>query len=845
MHNTLVSDQKLRQAYLCLLFGAIVLPMLPIWQGGVRGLAAVSVLLILSWSLTLKLVLGLILALAGLASLGGWFHALLQSPVSHVIHSLTDVFGQPVGLLPDLSLLGFDLLLVSIFGSLLWHKHPTPISRLFIAGLSLFWLLSLNTLLSVATNGAEPEAIAQTATALSGWATWVYWAFLALLLFKSTQQLESAIKVIALAALLIGGIILIQWSIGDYSYFLGPIDASGEAFFRVRGTDYYHAPAALITALGTIVFFGWMRGHFTLWPTLGAVFLVGITILNNTRAVSLSLIAGLLALAGLLVLRRSWRIAALALAAVVAVTPNVMYLKPPAWLEASQTETSTQTRDHEPAIESGPGTAATALDKDVIDSIPSPNAASEPSVNETGVRDLAVANAPRSSLAYAGLSLLPSNLFTGSGPGILEVPLEGNTFGGITSTYSTHILYLDLLLMSGGPAFLLCMLAMVSAISAGLQHCQSHGSGSSSTQQALLGMLVVFAVSWLFLPQERNELIGLAFACAGFLISRQTQQTTLDREDSDNALPRRGLLVIALTAGGWAVVTSPVYVFPTIELVGRHGSEIITEQQKVYITEPASRPLLSALLKLRGGTSAQVEVLPDDINILKEDNIWILWSPTRETEYPELIKELDNKAYPKQLYPLGIGIPEHWWQVPSAQPVLSLLYAGTRETFESGIYTYPNLAHYLAIHHSDNVEGNPRDVTDPNLSGAVSWPSSTAATIDFDLDEAAPGILSIYRLVALNHQGMTRSMNYTWEVMGQLSNGEWIVIDIIKSFPLSQVIHEPSRFPVSPHSTVRKIRFHFLPEENSPDTAYSGLKKVELYFSPQRFNGAGRATHEN
>ncbi len=500
--------------------------------------------------------------------------------------------------------------------------------------------------------------------------------------------------------------------------------------------------------------------------------------------------------------------------------------------EASRTESPNQTQDHKPAVESPPGAATTELDKDDIGSSPVQNEAPEPSVNEPGVRDLAAANAPRSSLAYAGLSLLPKYLLTGSGPGILEVPLEGNTFGGITSTYSTHILYLDLLLMSGGPAFLLCMLALVSAISAGFQHCRSHGSGSSSTHPALLGMLVAFAVSSLFLPQERNELIGLAFVGAGLLISRQTQQTTLGSKDSYNALPRRALLIIALTAGGWAVVTSPIYVFPAIELVGRHGSEIIREQQKVYVTEPANRPLLSALLKLRGGTSAQVDVLPDDINILKKDNIWILWSPTRETEYPELIEELDNRAYPKQLYPLGIGAPENWWFIPSAQPVLSFLYAGTRKIFDSGIHTYPNLAPYLAVHPSDNVGGNPKNVADRNFSSAISWLSSAEATIDFHLDNALPGVLSVYRLVALNHQSMTRSTNYSWKVMGQLPNGEWVIIDTIERFPLSQDIHEPSWFTVSSQDSFRKIRFHFLPEEYNPDTTYAGLNEIELYFSP-------------
>ena len=784
---------RLRGIYLVLLFGAITLPMLPVWQGGVRALAAVATVLAIGWAMKVRLTLGLLLTLSGLISIGGWIVAFVQSPLSHAIHALTDVFGQPIGLLPDLALFGFDLLTVSVLGFVVWARNANVWARVFICCLALFWLLSLLSVLVVA-NSAQADTAGQSVVALSGWATWLYWGFLAILLFHSNQQAEAAIKTIALAALVVGSIVLLQWLAGDYSYYIGALDGNSSPFYRVRGTDYYHAPTALITALGALAFIGLMSGRIAFWLAASACFLVGVTVLNNTRAVSLSLIAGLLVLVGLNAARRSWRIAALALFAAIIVMPNVLYLKPPSWVESAQ-----------PPAESAPPPAS--------------------------IVDVAQANIPRSSLAVAGLAMLPQYPFLGAGPGVLDVPLEGNSFGGISSTYSTHVLYLDLLLMSGGPAFMLCLLAFAASLIGGLRSLPLREPRSFKANPALLAMLAAFAIASLFLPQERNELIGLAFACAGLLLCGQEHTTDRQTDQNEGSLPRGCLVIVGLSACGWAVVTSPAYVFPSTEFAVRHGGEVVKSRQDVFVTHPALKQVLRSMLMLRGGESAQVKLLKDEKQVLGHDNSWILWSPMRESDYPELIAELERRAYPPHLYPLGIGTPGHWWVVPSAQPTVTFLFAGIRDVFGTGRPVSSNLAPLLYVRVSGNVAGDARSVADRNNGTGVSWPAKEKAVIEFGVPSSRiPGRLVFYQLSALHRRSMPLSGIYSWRLEGATEHGEWLLIDQFVDYPLSHDPARPSLFQVSPDKEFDQYRLSFRAAGTSPDISRSGLSEVQLHF---------------
>lgn len=691
--------------------------------------------------------------------------------------------------------------------------------RLFTCSLTLYWLLSLVTVLFVAANGATTDTIVQAATALSGWATWIYWGFLGLLLFHSAQQTESVIKIIALAGLLTGGIILLQWLVGDYSYFLGSLDGISSPFYRVRGTSYYHAPAALVTALGALAFIGLMRGRLEIWPTAGAAFLVAVTVLNNTRAVSLALIIGLLCLAGLIAVRRRWGAPVFALIAAVVVMSNVMYLKPAPSIEALQTKISHQTKlSPESPIVGTEQPATTA--------------------------NISAVNAPRVSLAYAGLGLLPKHLLLGSGPGILNLPLEGGILGGGTNTYSTHILFLDLLLMGGGPAFLFFMLAIVAALISGLRPSLVYNPNRSLAVPVILALLVAFAVASVFLPQERNEIIGVAFACAGLLLRGQKQAANLQTTQMDAKLPKGFLAAGTAAACGWAMLTSPVYVFPAIELNLYHGNEIVRERQMVFVTEPATQPILQALLKLRGAQSTQVSVLQDDSYTLEHDNFWILWSPTRENDYPELIAALEDQNFPRHPYPLGIGTPDHWWLMDSAEPVISFLFAGIRSPLAGNMRIHPNLAPYLNIRASNSIVGNPIYIADRDQTTVISWPSENRVFIEFTSNSnQLQGHLSLYQLNAFNYRSTPKTTLYSWRLNGANENNEWTVIDEIVDYAVSQDPAFPSLFSVKSDNVFKKYRLEFTPANDSKSSLYSGLSEITLHFSPNRSNKTRSTNH--
>lgn len=804
---------RLRGIYLILLFGAVTLPMLPIWQGGVRSLAGVTALLAMSRSNPSRWILGLFLLLAWLVSLGGWFVAFAQNPVSHTIHALTDVFGQPVGLVPDLALLGFDLLTVLLLGFVLWTRYVNAWPRVFTGGLTVFWLLSLLTLAFAVIGNARADAISNSVTALSGWATWIYWGFLALILFQA-EHVEAAIKTIALAALVAGGIVLVQWIAEDYSYFLGALDGNSIPFYRVRGTDYYHAPAALITTFGVLAIIGLMPGRVSFWPVTSACFLLGVTVLNNTRAISLSLIAGLLVLAGLNASRRSWGVAGVALLATALVLPNTLYLKPPSQI-ASRQAVPAERASPPASTEAEPAASGTPF-------APPPPAS---------VDNVAKANTARSSLAVAGLALVRQHLLLGTGPGLLDVPLEGNTFGGISSTYSTHVLFLDLLLMSGGPAFLSCMLALAASLIGGLGLALRGESPRFLAEPALVAMLAAFAVASVFLPQERNEVIGVAFACAGLLLCRQGHTSDIKTDRNKGTLPGSYLAAVSLAACGWALVTSPAYIFPAIELVGRHGGEIVRNRQDVFVTDPALKRILQSLLMLRGGEGTQVKILKDGAQALEYDNSWILWSPMHEREYPELIAELGHRQYPRHLYPLGIGTPDHWWVMPSAQPVVTFLFAGVRDAFDTGTAVTPNRAPVLDIRVSGNVGGDPRSVADRNNGTAVSWLARETAVIEFRPRPGQnPGRLSLYQLSALHRRSMSVSGFYSWRLEGAQASGEWRTIDQVIDYPIGTDPARPSLFTVEVSSDFDRYRLIFKAAKGVEDASYSGLSEVQMHF---------------
>ncbi len=794
---------RLRGAYLILLFGAITTPLLPFWQGGIRALASIIALSAIGERRKIQLALGLLMAVSGIISVGGWSASLVQSPSSHIVHALTDVFGQPVGLLPSLAVLCLDLVTITALAFALSSRNSDAFARVFTSCLVAFWLLSLASTMPVIAGGFKVNTAAKTLTALSGWTTWIYWAFLGLLLFRSDRQKQQALKVIAGAALLVGAIVIAQWVSSDYSYYLGSGDGNSSPFFRVRGTDYYHTPTALVTALGAIASIGMMPVQIRFWPALSMCILVGVTAMNNTRAISISLITGLAVLISLHAAQRRWRLATLALLAVLIMMPNVLYLKPQARVQ----------NVHMPATGRIGITARGEAKQASVDNL---------------IKD----NTPRSSLARSGIALLPNHLIVGTGPGILDLPLEGNIFGGITSTYSTHILFLDLLLMSGGAGFMFCILAFSASLIGGLRAVLIRKPGRLAANPALLAMLTSFSIASLFLPQERNELIGLAFACAGLVLSKQEHSLDHKSNRDRTSLPKSYLAILTLLACGWAIATSPAYVFPAVEFVGRHGAEAIKKRQTIYVTDQALKAVLQSLMVIRGGESARVKLLSDGIGTLNYDSAWILWSPMGEHRYRELIAELERRKYPRQMYPLGISTPSHWWVVESAQPTVTFLFTGPRDAFSTGKKVSPNIAPFGSVRVSANVRGEPRSVADSNFETAVTWPAEETSVIEFGTQTRHfPRRVIIYQLNGLYRRSAPMSSHYSWRLEGEHEHGKWILIDQVINFPLSHEPSSPSRFSVKTDRDFDKYRFVFTRPKVYESGSSLGLSEVQLHVA--------------
>lgn len=655
-HNLKEQQRSLFIALLSVLAcGAIALPMLPIWQGGLRllaGLALVSSLAGIRVRRSMMVFLGILLLLPS----GVWVQGAIREPFAHYIHALTDVFGQPLGLAPDGMLLLYDLICVAGLGLLLirFTFRQDRLAAIFAGCATLFWLWTLLALVKNTLAGTDPSHLAQMMTGQSGWATWAYWALLPLLLVRKEADVQKLLSGAGFGGLLVGIVVALQWMVGDYSYVLDTLEFS-DYFYRVRGTDYYHASAAFGLALGSMALLGMIGkdDRRIRWIVSGAALLILMTVLNNTRAISIALAIGLTVIFAASLHRQRYVMAIAALIGIAALSTNILYVKP----VSGTTTTVVEQQETKKGVSAG-------------------------EAKPVEVKDVVAANSSRSILAGSGLHMLPKVAWFGTGVGILELPLEGNAFNGMKTTYSTHILYLDILLMAGIPALsLLAAMFILSAWRSAANSVVRAEPSGSLRAPAILAALVIFAIASLFLPQERNELIGIAFLFAALsLFQPETSMEVELVQDkmASSHITRWGFGLIAFGVAGWAIATSPAYFFPVIEFVARNGREVAEEKERVAVTEPLMKPMLERLLRLRGVEAPDVFVLEDNPRHLPKDKTWILWSPARDSLYPSLRRELGYQKFRQGGHAPSLGLSPNWWVVPSSQPMVLFLYVGAR-----------------------------------------------------------------------------------------------------------------------------------------------------------------------
>ena len=863
-----------------ILFGTLCLPMLPIWQGGIHLLVAFMLVTIFPKTATrikLGVPLFILLAMVGF----GWVKSLIDNPVGHLIHSLTDIYGQPLGIIPGLAILLFELISLPALTYLL-VKNPlyrgTEI-YIFISMCFAFWFWSFISLVNHLVLGVGLVESSQMMVGFSQWTTWIYMALLPLLIVRNQADLRFLLGGISLSITFVGVLILIQKIVGDYSYILDAFHFQ-DYFYRVRGTAYYHASAVFIISLGfmfIITCFKENENKKTMY-LLGMVALLFVVFLNNTRGVSIALLAGAGVAFIVAVRHKKLAILSVSLLAMIVISSSILYVKPISGQDSSKLiESEVENLDVEPETEH--------------------------LYIDPGLGEVVVANSSRLLLLSSGLKYLQSVLWFGSGIGILELPLEGTAFNGILSTYSTHTIYLDIALMVGLPGIILFL--GIFSLSAGV--CAYSTLVCVNSRQSyvfigLFGALVIFLVGSLFFPQERNNLVGVGFFIASIILV----VSRINEADAGISIRFQKYLFFLLLLGvlGWGLVTSPSYIFPIIEFVARYGKEIADSDSKVGVTNPMLRPMLSALLKLRGVKNPDIFVLKDDPKQLPLSNTWILWSPSFDYEYPKLRKSMGYQSYRQGNVAPSIGLPDSWWVLSSAQPVVMFLYVGARpeiivskrkviraicgnnlfsdelkktlqdniiqsnanlmekrnysshlgrgicedfinenkstqathsgliidhESSDGGIRisTLPNYAGYADILLLDTDSSSQgRDIADLNYGTAIKWNAYQGIDILFDVGNGIK--LGVYRIQGLVRRDISYSRHYSWDIFSSNDRRNWVPVGKEYNQILSAEPGHLSSYLVLSNKKYKYYLFRFLPLNLAPNIV-SGVMEIELY----------------
>ena len=631
--------------------GAIALPMLPIWQGAIRVLAGVTFIFLLPVSAKRISVGGLLFFLLIYSSVT-WLGFFLNHPFGHVIHALTDIYGQPLNITSDTLLLLFDVICVTGLSRIAIVRAGSTdrMMNIYIFSLLLFWLWSLITPASAILSENNSEIISQMLTGSSVWSTWAYWALVPILIIRNEDDIRHVLKGAGTGGVLIGIIVAIQWLTGDYSYVLDSLDFNNY-FFRVRGTDYYHASASFAMAIVCGVLFSLVqkkqRGN--VWLYISIFFLLAMVAFNNTRAISLAMLAGMSVVMIGGFRQKQYIVTLISIIGFVLFSSSVFYVKP---VSGETTTVGVVSNSNESKHEA-----------------------------ETKLDELSSSNESRVILAFSGIKLLPSLYLTGSGVGTLKIPLVGNAFNGMQNTYSSHILYLDILLMAGFPALIgfagFYSIAFVRVLKDGFFYPEK---ANSYRAPGLLAALVIFAIASLFLPQERNELIGISILFTALALLKPGEVMEPERS-TGYPLYKEGCFVIVLGTFGWAFLTSPSYIFPALEFTARFGQQFKENEnnrEKIFVNEPVMKPVLEAALFIQGVKKPEVIILEDNKKALPKDKAWIIWSPKRDVAYPDLRKSLGYQRFREGGKAPSLKLLNNWWLVSSFQPVVHYIYVGAR-----------------------------------------------------------------------------------------------------------------------------------------------------------------------
>ena len=877
------------------LAGAILIPMLPIWQILLR-VGAYFHLFEIKASVGTPSKLCSTLKYFSLFSLLAYLLAyvafFVANPVELTFKTVTNVYGFSPPNVSILFLIASDLfVLLGLSRQFSDHYDNKPRYRVIGISLLIFYVLAIISCFyqSVIIESFSVDALYLSLTGCLEWGVWIFSFFLFAHYFPSQLLKGQLLSIIVFCGFTLSLIVLFQFAIQDYSYYLN--DSQLDSFARVKASYYYHAPVSYFLGFSLILSlarFGARKPAFIFFNFIETLIIFSAVFLNGTRATSLSLLLSLSLVFIFFLVRKRLLGLLLSIIMIITFSQSVFILKP------------TQTMLQDPRICEEALSNGIIIDESLFGDPLEPSPLGDPlepsplgdplepspPVNS---KTLVAANTGRSVLFYEALSLVPKYSFLGSGPGNLYIPLSGNVFDAIKSTYSSHSLLLDMLLMGGGLAFLsftIFFFMIVFRTTTPLDDLFHH-TKAYFTKAAI----VFFFLGSNFFPQERNEILTIVFAAASFVLpspSVNTKNPSLDLENKLNScLYNIPIGLVVLFSVIYSALLSPVFFFPTFELLVRQR-QLLKESYSIYYTNVSAMNVALPFLKIFGFNSSKVKLITNDIDFDELSNSLIIWSPGAGFEYPALSCRLS--AFPSlSRRELGMKIPYDWWLLPSLQQSTSLIYTGpiinplseymdpdkelsVKHNCSNKLYRrntdvlrpeYPNLSIFSRIKGTNLYSSGQEKVSpyrssaiDINGTNVVSWgqekvspygsyaiDASDTTTVLWDADQGfvfdifIPSALdnkpiSSYSLLASHSKHIRNIDCYSWYVYGINHGGSPQFLQKQVGIFLSQDSKKPTHFIFDKPASFNHFRFVFSPSSNSADDdKIAGIASIKLFPS--------------
>lgn len=864
---SLLTERAQRRALIALcviLGGMLALPMVPGWQGLTRVLAATILFLALpgmvarqilrAWSTAL--LLGVTIAAVG------WIQSAASNPGIHVIGMVTDIYGLAIPLYAGVALTLVDGVLLGGLALLLLGQSAVGRIRLGYAMALFVWAYSLSGPVVLGIFGAATsELMAQMLAGSSEWAGWVLLMGLCLTLVRGAGDIHALLSSIVMGGLAMALVMALQFAMADYAYVLDTPNLQ-DYFYRVRGTAYYHAPATYTVSIALMLTMGMYHAGARgaggawisqwIWP-IAAIGLATLAAINDTRALNVALITALTLMVLIALRRRDWSCMLLTLALAAGIGADIIYVKSQSDWQASAALPDAAFSERVQASDL-PLVQSIELDEPIAldDLVTLPLRNSQ--MDSTAADTIVGSNSVRLFLAQAGLNALPQHLFVGSGVGTLELYVGG--LDRPNTTYSTHILYLDMALMAGVPALVVLLALLLYAFCSGISASVRRGQPRRHNfAPAMLCASVVLGLGAVFLPQERNHIPALFFVFSGLLLAPGTQSyniaTSAGVGPQERPLEptvssiRLYLLggVFSLIAIGWGVLTSSTYMLPALNLVGRHASAIAASNALVYVTEPATVPLVRSLLRLGGVNNPQVAHLLDSPEDMPQSNSYVIWSPARDVQYSNLRTALGYRLTRPGSDAPSLETPPNWWMLPVIPYAGYLLFVGARpagEVFAQALDSmdvpadmplWPNAGRFIGFAQRGEASSSlPRVLLDANSYSSSMWLTSEPPEFYFDMSSLAQVPLAAYRLVPPTRADYAFSLSLSWRLQGSEDLQSWVTLDT-RDTTLSDKAEAPSGFAIPNPRVFRYLRLQFTPQFT--DSMLSSLSEIEFYPSPR------------